>query len=74
MQIILTAKIRIHRNTPAAMTKAPPEKSVINPSLLRIGIRTDQNMGMGIDNRYTSVNALRMTVTKRLILETAGWQ
>lgn len=71
-QRILTVRIRTHRNTPAAMTKAPPEKREINPIFLRVGIRTDQNMGIGIDNKYRSVSALRITVTKRFILDTAG--
>lgn len=67
-----TVSIKTHRRMPAAVTKTPPEKSVINPIFLGMGSRADQSIGTGIDSRYKSVAAFSTTVTKMSILEIAG--
>lgn len=74
MEIIRTFKIRTHRQTPAMVTKMPPEKTAVRASFLRRDIRAAHSIGIGIMSRYRSVPPLSVTMVNKLTLETAGWQ
>lgn len=58
---------------PQTITKSPPENSRISPSFFFVGKPTCQNMGTGTITRMISVVVFKANVTKRLILERAGW-